>query len=88
MTSHRPELTQEPLDLPVTRYRADGVPTCAANFNTADVCVFYGTRGMCGKNEFCSWTGTDLNRQTLENGKPGFLVPASQCPLWYPAVKP
>jgi hypothetical protein len=81
--TREPELTQELCELPVTRYRADGVPTCATNCCTHDYCVFLQVRGMCGKIECCSLTGADLNRS---GDGTGFLIPDASCPLWNPKL--
>ena len=83
--TREPELTQEPHELPVTRYRADGVPTCAADWSTHDYCVFLRVKGMCGKLECCSWTGTGLKRS---GDGMGFLLPEASCPVWHPKPSP
>lgn len=71
---------KESVGLPVMRYRDDeNLTTCATNFNTHDVCVFWRCRKF-GQQEFCSWTGDILHRRG-EDGT-GTLIPCDGCPMW------
>ena len=71
---------REPFELPVTRYRDnENLVTCAANFETHDVCVFWSCRKF-GQLEYCRFTGETLFRRGEEGT--GTLIPCDGCPLW------
>jgi len=75
------QVRREPFELPVTRYRDDdGLPACAANFATADVCVFWRSKSF-GQREVCWWEGGTLLHRRGEKGN-GTLIPQDNCPLW------
>lgn len=84
--------TSERYELPVIRFRdKDDNPTCAANFSTGEVCMFYGTQRM-GSNETCWFEiscghgkfGRPLLRR--KQGK-GTLIPLAECPIWHPTTE-
>ena len=70
----------------IARYRDPaGLPTCAANFNTRNVCRFYATRKL-GQDEICLIAGDkigkhpeSISRRADSNGS---LVPLKDCPVW------
>lgn len=54
------QVRREPFELPVTRYRDnENLVTCAANFETHDVCVFWSCRKF-GQLEYCRFTGETI----------------------------
>lgn len=78
------------ISIPVKRYRTDaGVPTCARNFQSGEVCVFldgslflYGTGGNCLFIESTTNQGVARYKALVEAGKSGFLEPHKDCPIW------
>lgn len=69
----------------ITRYRdPDGYPTCAKDFTTGEVCVFYGSYSF-GCRETC-WFADQTARkwQPLNRRKrgQGSLIPHDKCPVW------
>jgi len=69
----------------ITRYRdRDGNPTCAINFETGEICPFYGSYSF-GCRETC-WFADQSNKrwQPLSRRKDGIgsLIPHSECPVW------
>ncbi len=73
-------LVAEPFSLPMIRYRANGEPTCATNWETSEFCHFLRVQGMCGKIEVCGITGDALCRGGDGHG---FLKPCKSCPVWH-----
>lgn len=73
------EREAETVSVEFVRYRVNGEPTCAADFEAGMVCDAYRVAGMCGKREVCALTGAELKRS---RGGEGFLIPARDCPLW------
>ena len=71
--------------LVITRYRdKNGLPTCAINFETGDICIFYRTQRV-GVNETCVFTedyGHYQEKLTRRDGGEGSLIPLKQCPIW------
>lgn len=69
----------------ITCYKdEDGNPTCAIDFNTGDVCVFYRTMSF-GCKETCVFAD-DTGRWPImmrrrKNGE-GTLIPLDKCPIW------
>lgn len=59
----------------------DNKPTCALNFRTKDVCVFYRTQNF-GQTEFCLFTGNKIFRQNEGGKEIGHTIPTPDCPLW------
>jgi hypothetical protein len=71
--------------VPLVRYRDhEGNPTCAKDFATGHVCVFYATQRF-GCSETCWFAEKDGRRwgplERRKNGH-GTLIPLSICPLW------
>ena len=66
-----------------------GNPTCAANFQTGEVCKFYRTQRF-GCHETCVFAEDNgkysdgMQRRTSPNGEEGFgpLIPLKTCPIW------
>jgi len=77
--------TEEPVRVTLVRYRdAEGNPTCAVDFQSGRVCMFYATQRL-GCHETCWFADKDARFwATLQrrNGGKGTLVPLSTCPLW------
>lgn len=75
----------EKTTMKVERYRDnDNEPTCAINFETGDVCIFYGTRSF-GCLETCWFSDqSDKKWRSLQRrGKGvGTLIPLKDCPVW------
>lgn len=82
---------QHTIHLPVIRYRdKSGQPTCAADFQTGDVCQFYRTQRM-GVGETClfaetgsysRYADTMKRREGSEGPGMGSLIPGKWCPVW------
>lgn len=75
----------ETTSLTVVRYRTkDGLPTCAANFETGEVCMFYATQRF-GCSETCLFSDkSDRIWQSMarrDQGR-GTLIPLATCPVW------
>lgn len=63
-----------------------GEPTCAENFETGEVCVFYRTSNF-GCHETCVFAkdeGKYLEPLKRRRGGEGSLIPLSRCPVWPP----
>ncbi len=75
---------EEPYNLEVTRYRdKEGNPTCAIDFGSGKVCIFYGTQKF-GCSETC-WFADRYRRWSplqRRKGGAGTLIPIANCPLW------
>ena len=76
----------EDFSLKIKRYKVNGNPTCATNFVTGDVCIFYRTQ-MFGCSETCVFAKSGGNigfTETLvrSNKGAGHLIPLSYCPVW------
>ncbi len=79
------------IHLPVIRYRDKaGNPTCAADFETGDVCKFYRTQRM-GTSDTCVFaeTGAHSRYADMMQRRNGFggrgtgtLIPGKWCPVW------
>ena len=79
------------IHLPVIRYRDKaGNQTCAADFQTGDVCTFYRTQRM-GVGETCVFAETASNskyadnmvrRDGVQGPGMGTLIPGAWCPVW------
>jgi hypothetical protein len=66
--------------LKIERYRdKDGMPCCALDFETHDVCQFWASRKM-GQLEFCAYAGKRLYRRGED--RLGTLIPCAECPVW------
>ena len=70
----------------IARYRDPaGLPTCAAKFNTRDVCRFYATRRF-GQDETCLVAGEKIGKRwdqlNRRDGGHGSLEPMKDCPVW------
>ena len=52
-----------------------GNHTCASNFETNEICMFYGTSHF-GTKEVCLATGQPIGRI-----KDGFTIPVEGCPM-------
>ena len=86
---------QHTIHLPVIRYRDKaGNPTCAADFETGDVCKFYRTQRM-GVSETCVFAETCAHsryadmmqrRNGLGGRGTGTLIPGKWCPVWSEAI--
>lgn len=81
----------EQKNITVLAYRdSGGNPTCAANFETGEVCVFYRTQRF-GCHETCVFGDAGgrysegLKRRKDGNGS---LIPLSRCPIWGAEVEP
>ena len=71
---------KEIFNFEIIRYRdKEDNPTCARNFNTQAVCVFYRTQRF-GKEEVCCLTNDTLKRRGKDNM--GCLIPGAACPVW------
>ena len=76
----------------VAKYRdADGLPTCASNFDTGEVCRFYAAQKF-GQHETCFvagdksskfWEGLNRRGNWL-----GSLIPMKDCPVWPATEEP
>ena len=76
----------------IVKYRdADGLPTCAANFNAGAVCKFYTTQRY-GQHETCLMAGDKSGRywQGVNRRSDGIgsLEPLKDCPVWPAAEEP
>lgn len=81
---------KEKVNLTVTKYMTPvGKQTCALNFETGEVCIFYRTQRF-GTCETCLFVaenhrgiGRILKREVGSNGIPGdgFLIPDKECPI-------
>ena len=70
----------------IARYRDPaGLPTCAANFNTREVCKYYAVQRL-GLNETCFVAGDKSGRYweqlNRRDGGHGSLEPMKDCPVW------
>ena len=84
---------QHTIHLPVIRYRDKaGNPTCAADFETGDVCKFYRTQRL-GTGETCVFAETGshskyadnmMRRDGVQGPGMGTLIPGDWCPVWEP----
>lgn len=87
-------MTTEKRAVEVTAYRDDdGKPTCALNFATGEVCIFYRTQRY-GCNETCAlaeWSVYSKMANTMRRRKRpddldyernGTLIPLDECPVW------
>lgn len=76
---------KEQYNLQINRfYDKEGNPTCAINFPTGDVCIFYATQSY-GCHETC-WFA-DKNGKKFEplrrrKNSEGTLIPNKECPVW------
>lgn len=71
---------KEIFNFEIIRYRdKEDNPTCARNFYTQDVCVFYRTQRF-GTEEVCCLTDNALKRRRKDNM--GYLIPGVACPIW------
>lgn len=71
---------KEEFSLQMARYRdAEGVPACAANFQTGEVCQFYMTYNF-GTKEICFFD-MDSRLFRRKHGD-GSLIPCEKCPVW------
>lgn len=62
----------------VTKYTdSKGNPTCAKDFPTGKVCIFYATYRF-GANEFCFLTQKNIFRRDKGEGS---LIPTKECPV-------
>jgi len=79
------EITKEVAYIEVVRYRdKDGKPTCAKNFDTGEVCLFY-TAQRFGTHEACWFSdksGKFWETMRRRNDGIGSLIPLNNCPLW------
>ena len=79
------EYTTETRVMPVTAYRdKSGEPTCAADLDTGDVCMFYRTHSL-GLEETCFFaaqTGRYSALMKRRNHGMGTLIPLENCPVW------
>lgn len=77
--------TEDKTYMPITLYRdEDGNPTCAKDFPTGKVCIFYATQKL-GCWETCWFSGKDGKKwDQLVRRKRGVgsLIPSQECPLW------
>lgn len=74
-------LDSEVVRLPIRRYRdPDEQPTCAAHFETGDVCIFYRTCHF-GTAELCALDTTD-SRLCRRDDDRGSLIPSDGCLVW------
>jgi hypothetical protein len=70
--------------IPVVAYTdPQGLPTCAVDIGTKQVCKFhrvagFGTRDVCALAE----DGAQLERR----GELGYLIPLKSCPVWKDAT--
>ena len=84
---------QHTIHLPVIRYRDKaGNPTCAADFETGEVCKFYRTQRL-GTSETCVFAETGSHskyadtmerRDGVHGPGMGTLIPGDWCPVWEP----
>ena len=66
--------------MPVVVYRdPSGAPTCGANFQSGEVCIFCRTKSF-GTIHVCALS--DAGR--LRSSDAAYLVPLKGCPLWKP----
>lgn len=79
-------------NIPVVGYTdKNGLPTCAINFETGEVCSFYRTQRF-GCNETCLFAevgqrGLSAMLFRRENGN-GSLIPCKECLVWKERVEP
>lgn len=76
-------MKEETINKPVTRYfDKDDQPTCAINFKTGQVCIYYRTVRF-GCSDTCIWfenpSSTYLRRRDKGDGS---LIPHADCPLF------
>lgn len=77
---------KETATMTIDRYRdKNGNPTCAINFETGDVCVFYATQKF-GCTATCWFADQCSNKKwqlilRRDNGN-GSLIPLADCPIW------
>lgn len=83
-----PQKQNEDFKLSVKRYRdKKGRPTCASNFATEEVCVFYRTERF-GTNDTCVFASVNYKyKETMErylesDGIIGCMIPLRLCPIW------
>jgi hypothetical protein len=65
------------LEIPIY-YTPEGIRTCAEDFGTGRVCVFYGTKSF-GTKELCF--APRREDRLYRSSEKGFLVPSEHCPL-------
>lgn len=58
----------------------NGLPTCAIDFGTGEVCKFYRTTRF-GCTETCVFIDNNYNLNRRDKGE-GSLIPCKECPLW------
>jgi hypothetical protein len=66
-----------------------GAPTCASNFETGEVCIFYRTTKF-GAIETCSFadnSGRYASPLERKNNGEGSLIPGKFCKVWMPDVE-
>jgi hypothetical protein len=83
-------MSEETKTIKITAYRdSKGNPTCAKNFETGQVCLFYRTQRL-GCNETCALAERagkyNQSMSRRENGN-GSLIPLSNCPIWSQEIK-
>ena len=85
------------ITLDVIRYRdQENRPTCAGNFETDDVCIYYRTQRF-GTHETCLFAGEGhrglgaslQRRKSIVGNIPsnGTLIPIKECPIWKDILK-
>jgi hypothetical protein len=59
-------------------------PTCALDFSTGDVCIFYRSQGL-KQHQTCvfapEWS-RGYNKPLRRREDKGYLVPGDWCPIW------
>lgn len=78
-------MPKEEATIKTYRYRSeDGLPTCATNFKTGEVCEFHCTMRF-GTTDTCIFAigngAPPLRLERRDNGK-GLLIPGDWCPLF------
>lgn len=83
-------MSEESRTIQVTAYRdSKGNPTCAKNFETDQVCLFYRTQRL-GCNETCALAeqaGKYCQTMSRREKGEGSLIPLVNCPIWNPNHK-
>jgi hypothetical protein len=75
------EITREPVNLMLMRFRdKQGQPTCCAE-PPKDICAFLVFYGFTGKHTKCGYCHEEIFYK-IENGEYTYLQPAFNCPLW------
>lgn len=74
-------MSKEFAEIRVSIYRdSNGLPACAKDFSTGEVCEFYRSRNY-GCDELCLFAA-DGDKLQRRNGGKGSLIPGKACKVW------